>query len=188
MGVLLLSTCCRCVRVECTAGSETHRGRRGGGDTEKRRDPIQKKLKKEVPDGWAAPACGAIAGQPWCRTRPKTRGLLHPQRQISLISNVRRRLSEIKLIRTDTTLDLSQKAEKVCPFSRHGFLRGWGALPLGACGSPARGVHTRSHTHTHTHTTHTHTHTHTYMHAHAHAHAHTHTHTHTHTPRGVGPF
>ena len=24
-------------------------------------------------------------------------------------------LSEIKLIRTDTTLDLSQKAEKVCP-------------------------------------------------------------------------
>jgi hypothetical protein len=36
-------------------------------------------------------------------------------REIELISNyAMHRVSEIKLIRTDTTLDLSQKAEKVC--------------------------------------------------------------------------
>jgi len=38
-----------------------------------------------------------------------------PIREIELISNyAMHRVSEIKLIRTDTTLDLSQKAEKVC--------------------------------------------------------------------------
>ena len=40
-------------------------------------------------------------------------------REIELISNyAMHRVSEIKLIRTDTTLDLSQKAEKVCFSSR----------------------------------------------------------------------
>ena len=42
-------------------------------------------------------------------------GLLRsPEGEIELISNdAMHRVSEIKLIRTDTTLDLSQKAEKV---------------------------------------------------------------------------
>ena len=42
-----------------------------------------------------------------------------PRQEISLISYPAvLDISEIKLIRTDTTLDLSQKAEKVCPHPR----------------------------------------------------------------------
>ena len=44
-------------------------------------------------------------------------------------------VSEIKLIRTDTTLDLSQKAEKVCLGARNGLAYDAGCTPRAmACG------------------------------------------------------
>ena len=59
------------------------------------------------------------------RPRVTTHGastiLRSPGGEIELISNdAMHQVSEIKLIRTDTTLDLSQKAEKVC-FTLDGF-------------------------------------------------------------------
>ena len=53
--------------------------------------------------------------RPLMRTHQASLALRTPIREIKLISNdAMHRVSEIKLIRTDTTLDLSQKAEKVC--------------------------------------------------------------------------
>ena len=65
--------------------------------------------------GWATPAGSAIAGRPVAQDScTRHEGNPGPQQEISLISYPAvLDISEIKLIRTDTTLDLSQKAEKV---------------------------------------------------------------------------
>ena len=67
-----------------------------------------------------------------------------PQQEISLISYPAvLDISEIKLIRTDTTLDLGQKAEKVCKISGCGnHTEGWGSvLVAGGRENPVGGVH-----------------------------------------------
>jgi hypothetical protein len=47
-------------------------------------------------------------------------------------------ISDIKLIRTDTTLDLSQKAEKVCSKAGWEAYRGPNAAQAAACGQKVR--------------------------------------------------
>ena len=69
--------------------------------------------------------------RPLVRTHQASLALRTPIREIELISNdAMHRVSEIKLIRTDTTLDLSQKAEKVCLTTTKPQLQR-------VCGSPA---------------------------------------------------
>jgi len=71
--------------------------------------------REEEPKGPAAPAGSAIAGQLMAQGLVQARGDPDPHQEISLISSLTvLSISEIELIGTDTTLDLSQKAEKVC--------------------------------------------------------------------------
>ena len=57
-------------------------------------------------------------------------------------------VSEIKLIRTDTTLDLSQKAEKVCLGARNGLAYDAGCTPraMAGGGSGVLGLDRQKHT------------------------------------------
>ena len=66
---------------------------------------------------WQKAVCSqgsSATPRPHLATQAASSLLRSPEGEIELISNdAMHRVSEIKLIRTDTTLDLSQKAEKV---------------------------------------------------------------------------